>query len=185
VAEFYMQGLANVAGHRVAANYSRDLGRAREFGRKWSIEESTADLDGLIARDDIDLFVIALPNETHEPVSIALAEKRRNQVCTKPLGRNRAEGRRMRDAAVRSGAIHGYAETEVFAPCVVKARELVAGGGIGRVLWVRSRGVAQRAAQRALLGHREDRPAERSAISAAIASKPPATSSARTTGSSR
>jgi predicted dehydrogenase len=139
VAEFYMQGLANVGGHRVVANYSRDLERAREFGRKWSIEESTADLDGLVARDDIDLFVIALPNETHEPVSIALAEKRRNQVCTKPLGRNRAEGRRMRDAAVRSGAIHGYAETEVFAPCVVKARELVAGGGIGRVLWVRSR----------------------------------------------
>jgi predicted dehydrogenase len=139
VAEFYMQGLANVAGHEVAVNYSRDPARAREFGRKWRIPESTRDLDALIARDDIDLFIIATPNETHEPIALALAEKKRNQVCTKPLGRNRAEARRMRDAAARSGALHGYAETEVFAPCVVKARELVEGGGIGRVLWVRSR----------------------------------------------
>ena len=35
--------------------------------------------------------------------------------------------------------MHGYAETEVFAPCVVKAREMIESGGIGRVLWVRSR----------------------------------------------
>lgn len=45
----------------------------------------------------------------------------------------------MWDAARASGALNGYAETEVFAPCVVKARETVANGGIGRVLWVRSR----------------------------------------------
>jgi len=45
----------------------------------------------------------------------------------------------MYDAARRSGAMHGYAETEVFAPAVVKAREVIEKGGVGRVLWVRSR----------------------------------------------
>lgn len=42
-------------------------------------------------------------------------------------------------AAVKSGAMHGYAETEVFAPAVVKARETIERGGVGRVIWVRSR----------------------------------------------
>ena len=42
-------------------------------------------------------------------------------------------------AAKKSGAMHGYAETEVFAPAVVKARETIERGGIGRVIWVRSR----------------------------------------------
>ena len=139
VAEFYMQGLANVAGHEVVANYSRDLERARSFARKWSIAQPVDDLDGLIRRDDIDLFVIALPNESHLPVSLALSALRRNQVCTKPLARNRGEAKQMRDAARQSGALHGYAETEVFAPCVVKAREVIENGGVGRVLWVRSR----------------------------------------------
>src|SRR5262245_8866035 len=139
VAEFYMQGLANVAGHEVVANYSRDRARARAFARKWSIPASTDNVESLVARDGIDLFIIALPNEAHEPVSLMLSAKGRHQVCTKPLARNREEARRMLDAAKRSGALHGYAETEVFAPCVVKARETIEHGGIGRVLWVRSR----------------------------------------------
>src|ERR1041384_3913865 len=139
VAEFYMQGLANTGGHEVIANYSRDGGRAAEFARKWSIPHPSGDLDRLIAREDIDVFIIALPNEAHLPVSRMLAEKRRNQVCTKPLARNREEAKQMFDGAVKSGALHGYAETEVFAPCVVKARQTIENGGVGRVLWVRSR----------------------------------------------
>src|SRR5574341_1134958 len=50
-------------------------------------------------RDDIDLYVIALPNEEHRDTALLLAEAKKNQVCTKPLGRNREEARRMYDAA--------------------------------------------------------------------------------------
>jgi predicted dehydrogenase len=139
VAEFYMQGLANVNGHEVVANYSRDAERARAFAQQWNIPDSTNNLDSLIERTDIDLYVIALPNEGHLPVSLALSNARKNQVCTKPLARNRQESKRMLEAASRSGAIHGYAETEVFAPCVVKAREIIDQGALGKVLWVRSR----------------------------------------------
>lgn len=139
VAEFYMQGLADVNGQRVLVNYSRSTERARTFGRRWRIEKWSDDLDAVIARNDIDMFVIGLPNEAHLPVARLLAQARRNQVCTKPLARNRREARAMLDAAKRSGALHGYAETEVFAPAVVKARGIIEQGGIGRVLWVRSR----------------------------------------------
>ncbi len=139
VADFYMQGLANVNHQEVVANFSRTSRRAREFGRRWSIPESTTNLDDLISRDDIDLYLIALPNEVHLPVSLTLSRAGKNQVCTKPLARNRAEAKTMLDAARRSGAMHGYAETEVFAPCVVRARQTIEQGGIGRVLWVRSR----------------------------------------------
>lgn len=139
VAGFYLQGLANVHGQDVVVNYSRSTRRARAFARQWGIPESTTDLPGLVARSDIDLYVIALPNEEHLPASLLLSKARKHQVCTKPLGRNAAEAKQMLTAARRSGAMHGYAETEVFAPAVVKAREVVASGAIGRVLWVRSR----------------------------------------------
>jgi predicted dehydrogenase len=138
VADFYMQGLANVNGHEVVINYSRTLDRARIFAERWGISEYT-DHQAVIAREDIDLFIIALPNEEHLPVSLALSAAGRNQVCTKPLARTRDEARQMMEAAQKSGAIHGYAETEVFAPAVVKARETIDNGGVGRVLWVRSR----------------------------------------------
>jgi predicted dehydrogenase len=139
VAEFYMQGLANVNGQEVVANFSQSRKRANAFAVNWGISESYTDVDILIARDDIDLYIIALPNEVHLPVSVALSKAKRNQVCTKPLARDRREARQIWDAAKKSGAMHGYAETEVFAPAVVKAREVIEKGGIGRVLWVRSR----------------------------------------------
>lgn len=139
VAEFYMQGLANVNGQEVAVNWSRDRKRAAAFGKRWRIPEQSTGLGAVIAREDIDLFVIATPNQEHLPMALALAAEKRHQVCTKPLARNAAEAKKMFDAARRSGAMHGYAETEVFSPCVVKAREIIEAGGIGKVLWVRSR----------------------------------------------
>ena len=86
VAEFYMQGLANVHGHRVVANYSREKTRAETFAQRWSIPEPVMDLGKLIGRTDIGLYIIALPNEAHLPVSLELSRARKNQVCTKPLG---------------------------------------------------------------------------------------------------
>ena len=139
VADFYMQGLADVKGAHVVANYSRNKSRAKDFAKRWSIPEAATGIAKLIARKDIDLYVIALPNEAHLPVSLDLSRAKKNQVCTKPLGRTGKEAKAMLDAARRSGALHGYAETEVFAPCVVRARETIEKGGIGRVLWVRSR----------------------------------------------
>jgi predicted dehydrogenase len=139
VAEFYLLGLQNVNGQQVVVNYSRTPKRAKAFAKRWSIPESTTSLDKLVARDDIDLYIIALPNTEHLPAALLLANAGKNQVCTKPLARDRGEAKQMFDAARRSGAMHGYAETEVFAPAVVKARDVIENGGIGRVLWVRSR----------------------------------------------
>ena len=124
VAEFYMQGLANVRGQEGGANYSRDLKRAREFAMRWTIPEPGTDLGQIIEREDIDLYVIALPNEEHLPVSLALSKAKKHQVCTKPLARNHQEAKAMWKAADESGKMHAYAETEVFSPCVVKAREM-------------------------------------------------------------
>lgn len=139
VAGFYMQGLANVNGQQVVVNYSRTAKRARAFAARWAVPEWDTNLDRLLSRGDIDLYVIALPNQEHQPVSLRLSKAKKNQVCTKPLARNRREARAMLEAARRSGALHGYAETEVFAPAVAKAREAIENGGIGRLLWVRSR----------------------------------------------
>jgi predicted dehydrogenase len=139
VADFYLQGLANVNGQQVVVNYSRSKHRGVSFAKKWRIPETSGDLGAVIARNDIDLYIIALPNEVHLPVSLQLSKAKRNQACTKPLARNGREARAMFEAAQKSGAIHGYAETEVFAPACMKAREMIDAGGLGRVLWVRSR----------------------------------------------
>jgi predicted dehydrogenase len=85
------------------------------------------------------MVVVALPNHLHlEAVRIA-AEARKAIVCTKPLARNAQEAAEIVRIVRAAGVMHGYAETEVFSPDVMKAREMIESGAIGDVLSVRAR----------------------------------------------
>ncbi len=139
VAEFYMQGLRDVPNQRVIVNYSRTEERGREFAQKWGIPTTTTRVEDVVQNDSLDLILIALPNHLHREAALACAEAHQNVVCTKPLARNASEARDMLAAVQDAGVIHGYAETEVFSPAVMQARQLIERGSIGDVLSVRSR----------------------------------------------
>ena len=139
VATFYMQGLSEVPGQEVLVVYGRDPAKAADFAARWGIAEASDDMAAVAARPDIDLLLIALPNKVHlEAVRLAAAHDK-HVVCTKPLGRNAGEAREMLEAVRSAGVLHGYAETEVFSPAVIRAKNLIDEGAIGRVLTVRSR----------------------------------------------
>jgi predicted dehydrogenase len=139
VATFYMQGLAETPNARVLAVAGRDPAQARAVAATLGIPRATGDMEALAARPDIDLLLIALPNKAHLAAVQLAAQHQKHVVCTKPLGRNAEEARQMLEAVQRAGVLHGYAETEVFSPAVMRARSLIEEGAIGRVLTVRSR----------------------------------------------
>jgi predicted dehydrogenase len=139
VSNFYMLGLRDVAGWEIPVVASPNVDHARRFAEKWRIAEATADIDGVIARKDLDLIVLGVPNHLHMDLALRCAKAGKHVVCTKPLGRNAHEAKTMLDAVNAAGVLHGYAETEVFSPAVMKARDYVDRGGIGKVLTLRSR----------------------------------------------
>ena len=83
--------------------------------------------------------MLGVPNHFHTILALRCARAGKHVVCTKPLARNRREANSMLDAVQAAGVLHGYAETEVFSPAVMKARKFIENGGIGKVLTVRSR----------------------------------------------
>jgi predicted dehydrogenase len=139
VSNFYMLGLQDVAGWEIPVIASPNPDHARRFAEKWRIPEATTDIEAVITRHDLDLIVLGAPNHLHVDLAIRCARAGKHVICTKPLGRNRAEAKTMLDAVNAAGVIHGYAETEVFCPSVVKARATIERGSIGQVLTVRSR----------------------------------------------
>ena len=139
VAEFYLQGLRDVANWEIPVVYSPNQEHARVFVERWNLGGVAQSVDEVLSRGDIDLVLLAVPNDVHKDLAIACARAGKNLVCTKPLARNAAEAKKMLDAVEAAGVMHGYAETEVFIPAVVKAREFIEQGGIGKVLTVRSR----------------------------------------------
>src|SRR3954470_2001858 len=139
VADFYLDGLRDVAKARAIANYSRSAERAADFGRRRGIARQYTEMAELCADPDVDMVVVALPNHLHlEAVRIA-ADAGKAIVCTKPLARNAQEAAEIVRIVREAGVMHGYAETEVFSPNVMKAREMIESGAIGDVLSVRAR----------------------------------------------
>ncbi len=124
---------------RVRVVYSRSENRAREFAREWNVRDWTTDMEEAINHPDTDVVVIGLPNNLHEAAVRAAAKAGKAVLCTKPLGRNALEAKRMLDAVEQAGVFGGYLEDLAYTPKTLKALGSVRNGALGKVLWARSR----------------------------------------------
>ena len=139
IAEAYAEALLDVRNAVLAGNVSINPEQAAAFAQRWSSPWHSTEMDELCARPDIDLVIVALPNEVHlEAVRIA-ASHGKAVICTKPLARTAAEAREMLRIVQDAGVWHGYAESSVFSPNIQRAYEMVQRGGIGELLTMRAR----------------------------------------------
>src|SRR5882757_516937 len=96
IADTYADALGDTRDAWLAANYSRDRGRARALADKWGpIPAQYDDMAALCADPAVDLVVIALPNEVHLEATRLAAAAGKAVVCTKPLARTAAEAAQM------------------------------------------------------------------------------------------
>jgi predicted dehydrogenase len=93
----------------------------------------TADYRELLERDDIDVVDCCLPNYRHEEIVVAAAEAGKHIYCEKPLAMNVAEGRRMLAAVEKARVKTQMTFNFRFFPAIVRARQLVDEGFLGRV----------------------------------------------------
>ncbi len=119
--------------------YSRTESRANQFARDWGIPKATTDMAAAINDRETDVVVIGLPNHLHEEAVMMAARAGKAVLCTKPLGRNAAEAKRMLEAVEKAGVFHGYLEDLAYTPKTLKALKSTQNGALGKVLWARSR----------------------------------------------
>lgn len=139
VADFYLRALQYVRGQEVVVLMARSLEKGRALADRYGVPQVVTHVADVLSRDDVDLVLVALPHDLHVEVVREVTAARKAIVCTKPLGRNAAEAATILKLVREAGVWHGYAETEVFAPGLVKAKQLVDSGAIGQVLSVRAR----------------------------------------------
>jgi predicted dehydrogenase len=140
IGDFYTMTLHGQRGRdRVRVVYSRSGERGAAFQERWGIPESTTDMEAAIRHPETDVVIVALPNHLHEEAIAAIAAAGKAVLCTKPLGRNAAEAKRMLETVERAGVFGGYLEDLCYTPKSLKAVKAVRGGAVGEVTWVRSR----------------------------------------------
>jgi predicted dehydrogenase len=113
------------ASHRdalVAAVNEAELGPCRAH----------ADLESLLAADDVDAIWLLAPNDRRLEAMRAIhaavksgRSKVRAIACEKPLGRTLAEAREVLALAEDAGLAHGYLENQVFSSAVERGKEII------------------------------------------------------------
>lgn len=137
---FYTKTLhRNRSLDQVAVVYSRTEERAKHFASEWNIPKYTTDLEDAINDPDTDVVVIGLPNNLHEEAVRLATKAGKHILCTKPLGRNAEEAKRMLKMVEETGVFGGYLEDLAYTPKTLKAMQSVRNGAIGKILWGRSR----------------------------------------------
>ncbi len=138
IGEFHAHGLRHVPDAAVVANYGQGAERREAFARRFG-SRALDSIDAVCADPQVELVVVSLPNQLHlEAVGSAVAHGKA-VACTKPLGRNAAEAAQMLRLVEQAGVWHGYLENVVFTAELMRMREMIEAGAIGRPVTVRAR----------------------------------------------
>ncbi len=92
--------------------------------------------DALLADPDIDAVYLPLPNHLHVEWSLKALAAGKHVLCEKPMTLNASEFDELIAARDRSGKLAAEAYMIVHHPQFIRARELVQGGAIGRLVHV-------------------------------------------------
>jgi predicted dehydrogenase len=116
-----------------------DEARVKAFADKWGYESYETDWRKLIAREDIDLVDITLPNNMHQEVAIAAAKAGKMILCEKPLARNGPEGLKMVQAIEKAGVPNLVSYNYRRIPAITLAKQLIDEGRLGRIFHYRAK----------------------------------------------
>jgi predicted dehydrogenase len=140
IGRFYADSLQGYRSKdKIVTIFSRRKESADKFASDYDVAFSTDNIEDAIARPEVDVVCISLPNHRHEEAVMLCCKHKKAVICTKPLGRNAEESKRMLDAVEKAGIFHGYLEDLVYTPKFIKAHESVKNGALGRILWAKSR----------------------------------------------
>ena len=156
LAETRARSWGSVAGAEIVAVASRTRDRAVDLAQRFRLGDVEESVEALLARDDVDLVDLCVPNLAHRPLTEAAAAAGKHVLCTKPLtayhgqdlsgdaddaaiaGRDPrtkwavalADADAMAQAAAAQGVRLFYGENWLYAPAIRRATELhLASGG--------------------------------------------------------
>ena len=137
IAANHMIGAIRGAGGEIAGVHSSSPDRAESYAAEHGIPYGTADLDALLALDDLDAVYISTTNEKHFAQAMAAIAAGKHVLCEKPLAMTVADAVIMVQAAKDAGLVFGTNHHLRNAGSHIAIREAVQAGRIGDVLSVR------------------------------------------------
>lgn len=117
----------------LAGVYNRTKEKTAAAQQRLGFELAAETPGELLSRRDIDAICLCLPNHQHEEFAIKAIEAGKHLYCEKPLCMNREGALRIGGAAKKAGVKVQMVFHNRFFPAVMRAKQLVDEGRIGRL----------------------------------------------------
>jgi len=125
----------DVVMHAVAA-----IDNLKEFANTYQIPNRYDDCREMFAKETLDLVSVCVPNFLHKDIVLAAANAGiKSIICEKPLATSIEDGQAMVKVCREKQVRLMYAEDWIFAPALIRAKEICREGGVGNILYVKAK----------------------------------------------
>ncbi|HYP16952.1 MAG TPA: Gfo/Idh/MocA family oxidoreductase [Opitutus sp.] len=130
----------------VLAVADTSIERARTAAELHGVPVVSSDYREILARDDVDVVSIALPNYLHAPAGLAALRAGKHVMIDKPMATNARDAAQLIAAAKKRGLLLMVGQNNRFSPDVQTLKQLVLKGVLGEVYhaktaWTRRGGI--------------------------------------------
>lgn len=137
VAEEYVKAFGKDDRSRIAALFSRTQSKAEAYKEKYALDCAVdASADDLLARDDVDIVVVATPHDLHTDYVVAAAEAGKHVIIEKPVALTMEEVRRQQTAVQKAGVKTVISFVLHWNPLLMTIDRLIEQGAFGNVFMV-------------------------------------------------
>jgi predicted dehydrogenase len=134
---------ANRVGTNIVAVHDPRIDRVKEFGVSHHCEVYST-VDSLLARNDIEGVVVAVPNDRHAPLAIEVLKAGKHVLLEKPMAMTLQECDEILQARNDSGKQLQMGFVCRYSPAAQKAKQIIDRGNIGEVHHVQATLLRQR-----------------------------------------
>ncbi len=116
------------------------LDNLKNFSHKYGIQNTYEDYNEMFKKEKLDLLSVCVPNFLHKKIVSDAAETGiKNIICEKPIATSIPDAKVMIDVCRNNNTRLMYAEDWLFAPALVRAKEIIEEGGIGKLLYIKAK----------------------------------------------
>jgi predicted dehydrogenase len=138
ISRIFAEGLKVVENSELYAVGSRSLENAESFAREFNVAKAYSSYEDAASDPDVNVIYIGTPHIHHCDNTLLCLEKGKNVLCEKPFGMNGNEVRKMIAKAKEKNLFLMEALWSRFLPNIIKAKELIDSGEIGKVKFLNS-----------------------------------------------
>ena len=107
--------------------------RGQEAADEFKIPDLVTDYKTLLARDDIDVVSIALPNYLHAPVGLEALQAGKNVMIDKPIATRATDAAQLVEEAKKQGTLLMVGQNNRMTETVQTAKQMITAGKLGEV----------------------------------------------------